>query len=741
MVKILDAILVLMMFVGLIVPFEKASANDVLFNSYMSAGGSGTSTSKSFIATCKVWVQTTISKAYANGSPRVNPDKTFYPGDGFGYLFTYGIIGSSGCQGPYPKCPDPVFLNQISSCGKSSSSGNVEIPTDENASGHQIKLQVDAQRWECHLVKAGKKSSKWTCGWRTISVVGSFSPNVLKPKIDVNLSQENINDSDGYNSGNLDHTYYLWDAVNIVHNPVYPWKNDRVGTLSVKVTKTYDLTLEKEFQCELKLCQYTLVNKGFEPWPRIYEYGSGSTIYNATQNDDIRKHLLTYQVELFNLGQFIHKDENKTEPLVVIYDPVYDKYPYLVLKDEYWWSWGNRQGIALEYKGSNGGGPDDLSGLYEKRRSKINQYDASGFALNPIEVRKLNQTFSWDSANHIHIDPTKQCQNVTIDSTSFEAKKQNTAMFVKSGYGKISFDWSIIGTMLQKRYINATIDNTLQSASFAGIGIKNLTKYQYVYPNVKFNNPVKILTYHSDGSRTDYPISVKMIPDVSKGAEYTQDYICKKIIHDDYKKEISNIVVDDMYDRKNEGNATGFINLRTQLTSTWFPPFYKIVAENPLDLNLNEGYTALSPFEITMTVGEKTRTVNKIVNFLSPFVHIANLDSDNILNVTESFGFVRIIPDPKFGDIIKITINGNELKENCSDGCTTTIMANQNLQIEAWNLWGGHASNHLEKFQGVPQKEFNWPMTYIAIMVAAIGFMSWKFGEQILEYMGFRSKN
>ncbi|MBI5146741.1 MAG: hypothetical protein HZA84_05925 [Thaumarchaeota archaeon] len=483
-----------------------------------------------------------------------------------------------------------------------------------------------------------------------------------------------------------------------------------------------------------------MTHKGFEPWFRVYEYGSGSTIYNSTQGD-IGKHLLTYKVELFNLGKLIHRDENKTQPLIVIYDPVYENYPYLVLKDEYWWSWGNRQGIALEYKGSDGGGPDDPPILYENRRSKINLHDASGFALNPIEIRKLNQTFSWISASQIHIDPAKQCYDVAMDSTSFEAKNQNTAMFVKSGYGKISFDWPIVGVMLQKRYVDATIDNVLQSASFAGFGIKNLTEYRYIYPNVKFNNPVKILTYHSDGSMTNYRISVKMVPDVSRGAEYTQDYVCKKITHDGYKKEIANIVVDDMYDRKNEGNGTGLLNLRTLLTSTWFPPFYKILADDPLDLHINEGYAALSPFEITLAVGGKIRTVNGLVNFLSPFVHTVNLDSDNVLNVTESFGFVRITPNSKFGDIVRITVNGNELKQDCTNGCTTTIFANHRLHIEAWNIWGGHASNQLEKFQGIQHEEINWPIIYIGMLVAAIGFVVWKFGEQILEYVGFRNKN
>jgi hypothetical protein len=328
-----------------------------------------------------------------------------------------------------------------------------------------------------------------------------------------------------------------------------------------------------------------------------------------------------------------------------------------------------------------------------------------------------------------------------VDMTSFEAKKPGTAMFVKSGYGKILFDWPILGTMLQKRYTNATIDNTLQSSSFAGFGIKNLTKYQYVYPNVKFNNPVKILTYRSDGSIADYAISVKMVPDISRGAQYTQDYVCKKITHDDYKKGIANIVVGDMYDRKNEGNGTGILNLRTQITSTWFPPFYKILVDDPLDLHINEGFAALSPFEITITVGEKTRTMHDLVNFLSPFVHAVNLDSDNVLNVTESLGFVRIIPDSKFGDIVKITVNGNELKQDCTNGCTTSVYANQDLQIDAWNIWGGHASRRLEIFQEIQHDEINWPLISVGMFAAAIGFAAWKFSEQILEYVGLRNKN
>ncbi len=151
-------------------------------------------------------------------------------------------------------------------------------------------------------------------------------------------------------------------------------------------------------------------------------------------------------------------------------------------------------------------------------------------------------------------------------------------------------------------------------------------------------------------------------------------------------------------------------------------------------MDINEGYAALSPFEIAMTVGEKTRTVNRIVSFLSPFVHVANLDYDNVLNATNTLGFVRIAPDPKFGDIVRITINGDEIMEDCTDGCTTTI-ADEDLQIEAWNIWGGHAYAHLEKIQTSAQKEINWHTAYIGMAVAVIGFCVWKFGGQMIRHV------
>jgi hypothetical protein len=760
--KVIAVLLIVILFCSIIIPAEaksnskksaqiqneshtvKNSNPDVLYDWYVSGGGPEIRTEDQYWGFCKVGVETVVSKLYSNGFVRNNPDGSFYPADGFGYNFVFGLAGDPSKCRNFTVCPiisknimpestqlcEPKKLKALSKKASKngkiwSSSGDAEISADENASSHYISLRVNAERWGCHF----PKNLPRVCGWTNISATGSFAPNVIRPIVDVDISQEHLNDIDGYKSGNLDKTYYLWDAINIVHNPQYQWKKDRAGTLSVKVTKQYDLKLEKEFQCESAQCDHTLVHSGFEPWPKTYEYGGGATIYNATKDDQVRKHLLIYKIELLNLGRLIHSSQNKTDVLVVAYEPVYQNYSYLVLKDEYWWSWGNRQAIALEYKGSIGGGPDDTPGVHQGRRSKINSYNYSGYAFDPILPKQLNQTFLWDQASTINL--TQKCSDSEIDSVSFETKNSKTAMFVKAGFGKIAFSWPIVKTMLEKRYLNATIENTLQSASFAGYELKNLTKYSYQYPDVKFNNPVKVLTYHSDGSRTDFPLSVKLVPDISKGSLYLHDYVCKKVLHDTANSEFADIVVDDMYGRENIANGTGYVNMKTQLTSTWFAPFYTILVNDTFELPIVEGYKALSPYEITITVGKQTRKIQRVVNFLSPFVHVVNLDSDNLLNVTESFGFVQINPDKKFGEIIKVRINGKELGADCTSGCTTTIYPNEDLDIEAWNVWGGRVSYHLPKPAPLPTKDqVNLDLAFVAIIMAVAGLILWRFASK-----------
>lgn len=733
--------------------YEIDSSNpEVLYGWHVSAGGQRIRGDTWYLGSCMIWVDTIITKSYSGEFVRNNPDNSFYPGDGFSYSFTYGWSGDPlECQNLtvcplYSKHITPgsnidcnlgnlkVVQRKASDGGNTMTlSGTANISVDENASGHYIGLQINAQRWGCYFPEGVPA----TCGWVQISTTGGFAPFVLRPNVQLALSHEYVDDSDGYRSANLDGTYYLWDAINVVHEPIYKWKKDRVGTLSVRIAKVHNLKIEKEFQCVVKACSHTLVHDGFLPWSRNYEYGDGHTVYNATDKGEIRKHTIAYVAELYNLGQIVKKASNSTDILVVAYEPIFTAHPYLVLKDEQWWSWSNRQGIALDYKGSLGSGTDDLHKIHENRRSKINAHVYAGHAYNPINKVPLTEVFLWSEANPISREPEYGCADEEFDLSSFEAKSERTAMFVKAGYGKIAFSYPILKTMLEKRYINATIDNTLQSVNFAGLKTRNLTEYQYQYPDVKFNNPIKILTYDSEGSRTELPVQVSMTPDLTKDAMYIHDYTCKKILRDTGNPKLAHIIVSDMYGKANTASGTGYLNMKAHLTSIWFPSFYSILSDDPLSIPIHQGYRTLSPYDIAITVGDKNRTLSRVVSFLSPFVHIVNLDSDNQLNVTQSNGLVRINPHETFGEIETVSVNGVFLEENCTNGCTTTDKGDD-LEIEAWNIWGGRALGYVKRHKTSMQEEHDWDVILIAAMIMLVGVFMWRFSGQILQYLGLK---
>ncbi len=724
--------------------FVPTTDPNIIYNHYAQTGGDEIRTKDAYYAYCKVWVQTTVSKSFVNGYPRINPDNTYYPGDGFGYSFSYGWDGNKGCRnfkvcqlesslvgGSTKKCDLAKLIplqKSVTKARLAPVAGIGEIPIGV-APKNSLHLTVAAERYFCFYLK----KSKITCGWTTITATGIYQPNVLEPKAGLAITQEFLKDRDGFVSGNVDETYYLWDAINLVHTPTYKWKDERLGTISILITKHYDMNLEKEFQCEFRSCNYTLVQNGFEPWPRTYRYGDGTTLMNVTTDNEIRKHTVYYKAELLNLGRPIHRHENKTEVLLVRYDPVFDMYPYLILKDGHMFSWGNRPAVAIHYFGSGGGGQDDKPGIHEKRRSKINAYAYSSYAFDPILKKLLGMPLVW-TESHPPTPTQKMCSEADIESDSFESGKTDTAMFIKKGHGKIIFNHSILHTMLAKRYINATIDNTLQSSSFAGIQTKNLTHYKYQYPDVKFGNPVKVLTYHSDGTRTSLPVSVRMLPDAEKGAMLIHDYLCKKISQDTKSSEFAEIVVNDMYGKTNQQNGTGYVTLKSNNTSTWFPEFYQMLVPDVMGLELNAGYGMPSPYEITITVGEKTRMIKRIVNFLSPFTHIANLDADNTINVTVVPGLVRLYPDKKFGEIVRVTVNGNDLNKDCSGGCTVVNQSHE-LKIEAWNLWGGHAMAKIGKpYVPVNVVDFDWNLAAVAAFVAMLGWLFYRLARQAINY-------
>ena len=380
----------------------------------------------------------------------------------------------------------------------------------------------------------------------------------------------------GYTSRNLDESYYVWDAINVVHNPLYKWKNDRVGTLFVEIEKSHDpLVLVDEFFCESASCINTMEISGFLPWTEEFDYGGGNTVYNATSLDDIGEHEIEYTTTLYNIVPQIDQNINSTNVLVVEYEPIYDSYVYPVLSDDERLAIHDRMGIALHYFGSEStdANPDDEIGIHEDRRSKINDYFYSTWGADPWEYELLDGTVAdtdysdsvdlvWDEAHDVGIVnnelPVKKSEDIADQLIAtefpgiipFEVEQHETANFVKAGYGKIKFDYPglydvLVDPILKiPRFENATVFDTLQSSYFAGHEVTHLTNTEYMYPESFFHNSLSTKAVNAEGNQDDsIEIILEIIPrlDIS-GTQYIDGYMHDKILFDTQDDGFSHII-------------------------------------------------------------------------------------------------------------------------------------------------------------------------------------------------------
>jgi len=640
---------------------------------------------------CKVWMDIHTVPSKYDGLSRDNPDGTFYPGDAFD--FSINVNWNSWCWSIIPKPIHATGLQisnlQISPIVFSSQSfayeesGHAEVGLSSSASLSQI---ISGYGLICNF----NSNTGGTCSRGIIGGSVSYSPSIITPHISIDLTKQNLTDSDGFMMRNIDGTYYVWDGINIVFKPNYQWENQRVGTISAHTIYTSDLVLQKDFECQKNSCTDTLIYSRANPWTYSYKYAQGQTNW-VPQSSDIKKHYFTYKTILYNLGRKIGESQfTQTDALVVKYDPIYDaSYGYAVLRDNQWWGFGDRPAVAIHYLGSKGGGPDDYGQIiHESRRSKINSFSYNSFAYDILSVIPLNETMTWSESQPANITDG----NFTYYDNSLQSGK-NIAMFVREGYGSIIFKHPILFTILKTRYDNSTIINTLESTNFAGIERLDLSKYYFGYPHTRFSTDVIVIALHYDGSINRIPLSFKMIPDFSENAIYEQDFIRTKVIHD-RDKIFAGIVLHDMYGKNNFANGTGVINLQAHLTSLLIPSVSKVLKQNPLDLPLNLVYEQLSPYNMTIIAGGKQISFLEYgFEFDTKWRYVINMDQNNLLNATRYQGIVNINPNNNFGTYAKIMVDGKEQNITCFKGCTLTLSdRNKNFTIEAYNIWGGKAS-------------------------------------------------
>ncbi|MDE1863537.1 MAG: hypothetical protein KGI33_11585 [Thaumarchaeota archaeon] len=675
-------------------------------------------------ASCHVTVNVTAHPSIIaiNGTyhARANPDGTYYPGDAFDFEIL--VWWTKNCWHIYPQpirsggvTLGSIQAGPVSSDGQGDEYyyeyGHAEIAT--TAGSAYVSQTVEAYGIVCGIFKCTKG---YTYG------SGSYFPQIIQPHVTVALRFENLTDRDGYEMRNGDGTYYTWDGINIVYDPNYKWKNERFGTIDAKTAPSSDIPLVGTYECHMKACPHTFSVPAILPWRFTFGYEEGHAAFNSTSRAGIGRHLFVFHTTVYNLGRRIGAGYNSTYALVVLYNPVYVNYPYTVLKDtSSWWGFGKSPAVALHYYGSTGGGPGDTPGIHPGRRSKVNGFAYDSFAYRITTPRPLNVTMTWQASYHASFSDG----NFTYHDDSLQPGK-NSAMFVHAGYGKIVFTDPILYPILRTRYDNSTIINQLQSSDFAGYGTYNLTRYTFAYPQTRFSTDVLVMALHSNGSINRIPLSLRMVPDFSENATYEQDFIREKVTHD-RNWIFAGMVLGDMYGKGDSASGSGVVNMRANLTSMALPSVYSVLARDPLELPLNLVYEQPSPYNVTITAGQKRLSfIERGFEFDTSWKYVVNTDQDNPLNATRYQGLVTIHPDNYFGPYASILVDGRVENTACTGGCTILLPdRNANATVTAFNAWGGRASSTLAGGFSMPAVRFEYGgivSSILVLVLAVIGY-------------------
>ena len=572
----------------------------------------------------------------------------------------------------------------------------------------------------------------------------TLKPEILMPKLDIILTKEILEDSDGYDARNLDGTYYVWDPITIHHIPELKWKNNRDNTIRFDVKKIPDLAIENKLDCHRNSCSLELENPRTITSVWNIGNGDGLTIYNATGTSDLGLNNLAYNITAYNGDAFLVWTYNFTDVLVVRYDPEYSQYPYSALSDDNRTSYENRAAVALHYFGSLGGGPDDIKALHEDRRSKINDYAYAGVGYDPWTPVFFNDTLHWSEAPDVGIldehSIVSEGKHAILSGNTGTVPCEShgdTAMLVRAGYCKIYFDYPILDTVLDStgpRYENATLFNTLISSHFAGWDRKYLAGYEYRFPESLFHTNLYVKSVGDNHTTNEIPIRVDVMqPD---GAHAMPEYVREKVIYDSGDPGFGTIISDDVYPVEYSESGTGELDIKLRRIASKFETYQNdqnrnltginivnlssLYFENSknarLDVPYHVGLGSLSPITINVTANGLTKQYDyDYIDFGTDGEILINAAQNNTLEISRYQGSITVTPGASFGDVIGVYVNDKQINATCGATCVISTPDNAQVRIMVENFWGGRAYGVAPEF--IPEETPPVPTTNLFPLV------------------------
>jgi len=338
------------------------------------------------------------------------------------------------------------------------------------------------------------------------------------------------------------------------------------------------------------------------------------------------------------------------------------------------------------------------------------------------------------------IDTITAQWNAHIDlfgDRKFTSLTNDTGMFYGEGYGRISSSLSpdVDDIVNSNSFVNFTSYDTAMSSNFAGKDRTFLFHDAYTHTSKNISAPINVTSVKSDGSiNYDSQIIVKLVPNMLNRTEFVSEYI---IGHNHTgNMNITMMHVADLSDISNESTNYGQVILNANRTSVYvnesllpllnfttpdtlsgtsvqmiepffpdgfFPKLTKtqhstitsLIEQNREYYLASEYYwqNAHGVYDVEITANGITNTIPLgIFTFSAPLEYMINQDQGNKLRVQGILGITNILPDKHFGDISKVTVDGEELTSDCSNGCFVVHPKAGLHTIEAVNIWGGTAT-------------------------------------------------
>ena len=668
-----------------------------------------------------------------DGLPRSNPNDTVYPGDAFLYSFDYRF--SSGCIGARVgsvTSHDAVEDETEDRSGRVGRSGSVEgigvILIDESLECIEewdssrtgrcgwLEIKISAKERRCSTNDEGVTR----CWYVTKRDSARVYPAILAPDVILNLTERVLRDTDGYNATNRDHTSYVWDPIAVRHDVDFAWKDERSGTITFGYNRTFGGLVEDAGHECVEPCMVTLgppanpVSIGFLPYELEAGNGDGMYVYTAPSLDEAGLHGIHYDLIVYNLNRTIAANSSDTSRLVVEYEPSFTYYPYTVLVDSQRWAYDDRHGIALNYLGSGGTGPDDTPGLHAERRSKINAFDAVTTIIPDIGSVETIITdpylLEWGSAHGPLSKPAGPFLSLG-----------DHAMFYYEGYGTIRFSQTltdILDKYTRELYNNVTTTNALISDSWAGSASNLLLTYNYTYP------PTVFAIWFNVTAESGTPLSVKMIePDVIVDGDglvdgeelgyrepanvMIDDYLVAKTMHDTGDATFANIVLNDTYGMDNMVTGSGSISMWNNKTIVevsdvtaeiqGYDPSWTGILDMPRHVAL--ALPSIATFEVEAGGIIRNFTVSIDTEFgHHEFIILGNATSETGHSHNRTSEVVSFRLEEGFGAVREVLVNGVptiHYGSICQELCTVNVGV-EAANVTVLNHYGGVATFMVE---------------------------------------------